>query len=529
MMNCTKNIFTVILFISCGLLSCSSEKTEKEEKAPNVLFILVDDMGYADLGYAGSTFHETPNIDKLASESWQFTNGYSGSRVCSPARATIMTGQFTATHGITDWIGAKTGEAWRDLNRHDPMLPADYQYHLPKESTSLAEAFQAGGYKTFFAGKWHLGEEGNYPEDHGFEGNAGGWEKGSPMGGFFSPYNNPKLKDGPDGENLSLRLANEVAQFMAKSKEEPFLAFLSFYAVHAPVQTSKEKWSKYRDKAEAMGIADHGFEMGEKLPYRMVQDNPNYAGLVEYVDDAVGIVLQQLEALGIADNTIVVFTSDNGGVVAGDAFATSNIFVKGGKGQHWEGGVRVPYLIKVPGTQPEAPLVYPVVGADFLPTLIDYIPGDIAISQEIEGRSLKPLFSGESMPERPIFWHYPHYGNQGGVPSAMVREGEWKLIRYYEDGHEELYHISEDPFEENELSETFPEKKVALSELLGNYLDGKPVLMPTPDPTFDKALFQKRIEQMENDLLPRLEKQRLDFLDNDWQPNDDWWGSNPIK
>jgi len=524
MINLSKICLVSFCLTSLGLVSCASEEGEK---VPNVLFILVDDMGYADLGYAGSTFHETPNIDKLAKESWQFTNGYSGSRVCSPARATIMTGQFTSSHGITDWIGAKAGEAWREHKRHDPMLPADYVHHLPKESTTLAEAFKANGYKTFFAGKWHLGDEGNYPEDHGFDENVGGWDKGSPTGGFFSPYKNPKLKDGPDGENLTLRLANEVADFMGRSKEKPFFAFLSFYAVHAPVQTSKEKWAKYRDKAEAMGIADHGFEMGEKLPFRMVQDNPNYAGLVEYVDDAVGIVLQQLETLGLDENTIVVFTSDNGGVVAGDAYATSNLLVKGGKGQHWEGGVRVPYLIKVPGTQPQAPIDYPVVGADFLPTLVDFISGEVAISQEIEGTSLKPIIEGQKLQERPIFWHYPHYGNQGGVPSAMVRAGDWKLIRYYEDGHEELYRLPEDPFEENELSGAYPNKKEALSVLLGNYLNSKSVLMPLPDIEFDKVLFQKRIEQMENEMMPKLEKQRLNFLDKNWQPNDDWWGSAP--
>lgn len=300
-------ILSIVLLVFV-LFSCK----EEAQKPPNVLFILVDDLGYADLGYSGSPFHETPNIDALASQSFQFTHGYSGSRVCSPARATIMTGQFTASHGITDWIGAKTGEDWRDHQRHDPMLPADYEHQLSAESTSLAEAFKQNGYRTFFAGKWHLGDEGSYPEDHGFDENVAGWDKGSPAGGFFSPYNNPKITDGPDGENLTIRLAREVADFINNSKEDPFFAFLSFYAVHAPVQTSKDRWEKYRDKAESMGIRDNGFEMGEKLPYRIVQDNPNYAGLVASVDDAVGIVMEQLKSLGLEENTIVVFTSDNG-------------------------------------------------------------------------------------------------------------------------------------------------------------------------------------------------------------------------
>ncbi|MDN3689799.1 sulfatase [Cyclobacterium jeungdonense] len=512
----------LVFFISF-LFSCN----EEAQNPPNVLFILVDDLGYADLGFSGSPFHETPNIDQLASQSFQFTHGYSGSRVCSPARATIMTGQFTASHGITDWIGAKTGTDWRSHQRHDPMLPADYQHQLSAEATSLAEAFKQNGYRTFFAGKWHLGDEGSYPEDHGFDANVAGWDKGSPAGGFFSPYNNPKITDGPDGENLTIRLANEVADFMNSSKEEPFFAFLSFYAVHAPVQTSKERWEKYRDKAESMGIQETGFEMGEKLPYRTVQDNPNYAGLVASVDDAVGIVLERLRTLGLEENTIVVFTSDNGGVVAGDAFATTNLFVKGGKGHHWEGGIRVPYLIKVPGKTKGQSLDFPVVGADFYPTLLDLIGGKVDPTQTIEGMSLKPLLEGESSPERPIFWHYPHYGNQGGVPSAMVRLGDWKLIRYFEDGQEKLYNIPQDPFEEEEVSEQNPRIHSRLSDLLTNYLKEKAVSLPVPDPEFDQKLYNERLQEMEQVLMPRLEKQRLEFLSKDWQPNPDWWGSMP--
>ncbi len=513
-------VLPIALLVSV-LFACKQET----QIPPNVLFILVDDLGYADLGFSGSPFHETPHLDQLASESVQFIHGYSGSRVCSPARATIMTGQFTASHGITDWIGAKTGTDWRTHQRHDPMLPADYQHELSADATTLAEAFKQNGYRTFFAGKWHLGGEGSYPEDHGFDANVAGWDKGSPAGGFFSPYNNPKITDGPDGENLTLRLGREVADFITNSKEEPFFAFLSFYAVHAPVQTSKDRWEKYRDKAESMGIREKGFEMGEKLPFRTVQDNPNYAGLVASVDDAVGIVLDRLRSLGLDERTIVVFTSDNGGVVAGDAFATTNLLVKGGKGQHWEGGIRVPYLIKVPGKPAGKTLNYPVVGADFFPTLVDLAGLKTDPVQEIEGMSLVPLLDGETPSARAIFWHYPHYGNQGGVPSAMVRRGDWKLIRYFEDGHEELYHIPDDPFETQELSQENPAEHARLTALLSRYLEKKQVSLPVPDPEFDRELYNKRLEEMEQVLLPRLEKQRLDFLKEDWEPNSDWWGS----
>ncbi|MCC5935908.1 MAG: sulfatase [Lunatimonas sp.] len=507
-----------------ALFSCQKE----DQRPPNILFILVDDLGYADLGFSGSPFHDTPHLDQLAGESWQFTHGYSGSRVCSPARATIMTGQFTARHGITDWIGAKTGENWREHNRFDPMLPADYQHALDPAHTTLAEAFKAQGYHTFYAGKWHLGDEGSYPEDHGFDRNVAGWDKGSPVGGFFSPYQNPKVADGPAGENLTTRLAREVAAYMEEQREQPFFAMLSFYAVHAPLQTTQEKWAKYREKAHQLGVAPEGFEMGEKLPFRKVQDNPVYAGLVESVDDAVGIVINQLKTLGLYDNTIIVFTSDNGGVVAGDAFATSNLVVKGGKGQHWEGGTRVPYLIRTPYAQPTATITYPVTGADFFPTLLDLANQPLLPTQHLDGVSLKPLLQGYELPERSLIWHYPHYGNQGGVPSSVIRKGPWKLIHHWEDNHQELYHVLDDPLETENKIQQHPEVRATLGTELNHFLEQTYANLPQPDPMFDKEKYDARITDMRTRLLPNLEKQRMDFLDPTWQPNPDWWGSQPV-
>lgn len=335
-----KNCIILALIV---LFNCKKQEVITSIK-PNILFILVDDLGYHDLGVTGSTFYETPHIDQLANQSTVFTNGYAASRVCSPSRASIMTGKFTARHGITDWIGAKTGEDWRSRNRHDKLLPANYVYALPKEEVTIAEAMQQNGYKTFFAGKWHLGGEGSYPEDHGFDINIGGIETGSPRGGFFSPWHNPKLPNKKKGENLTMRLAEETADFISKHKDSTFFAFLSFYAVHAPIQTTEGKWRKYRNKADSMGIAEKGYTMERVLPIRQVQDNPIYAGLVETMDTAVGFVLKALEANGVADNTIVVFTSDNGGVASGDHYATSNLPLRGGKGYQWEGGIKSPVL-----------------------------------------------------------------------------------------------------------------------------------------------------------------------------------------
>jgi arylsulfatase A-like enzyme len=343
--------YKLFLVLFLMMFSCKNieqktvAKISKIPQKPNILFILVDDLGINDLSYTGSTYYETPNIDALANQSFVFTQGYAASRVCSPSRATIMTGKFTARHGITDWIGAKTDTDWRSNNRHDKLLPAKYLEALPKEDITLAEAMKANGYTTFFAGKWHLGDVGSFPEDHGFDINIGGYESGGPKGGYFSPYENPKLDEKEPGENLTLRLANETSQFIKQKNEQPFFAFLSFYAVHGPIQTTQEKWGKYRNKSEKEGIKEAGFVMEKKLPIRQLQDNPIYAGLVESMDDAIGIVLKALKEANLDKNTIVIFTSDNGGVSSGDSFSTSNLPYKGGKGYQYEGGIREPYFI----------------------------------------------------------------------------------------------------------------------------------------------------------------------------------------
>ena len=256
------------------LLAACKPPVIKPSKPLNVLLILVDDLGHADLGITGSNFYQTPNIDSLGAASVIFKQGYAGSRVCSPSRATIMTGKFTPAHGITDWIGAKTGVAWREHQRHNKLLPAEYTHQLAQSEVTLAEATKLSGYKTFYAGKWHLGGTGSYPEDHGFDTNVGGWEKGSPIGGYFAPWENPKLNYQQNGENLTMRLASETAAFIRKNKDSKFFAVLSFYAVHSPIQTTREKWSKYQQKASAGGIKPTGFKMERVFPIREVQDNP---------------------------------------------------------------------------------------------------------------------------------------------------------------------------------------------------------------------------------------------------------------
>lgn len=521
----TKKYFLLLLFVTAlfGLNACNEPESRKDK--PNVLFILVDDYGYTDCSVMGSKYYETPNIDRIANEGMLFTDGYATCQVCSPSRASILSGKFPARHGITDWIGAKTGEEWSKLGRATKLLPPDYADHLQQRYTTLPEALKEAGYTTFFAGKWHLGEKGSWPEDHGFDINKGGWDVGSPKGGYYAPWENPNLPSGPDGENLTMRLAKETVNFIQENKDTSFFAYLSFYAVHGPIQTTQQKWAKYRDKAKAMGIAESGFEMGRFLPIRQHQDNPVYAGLVESTDDAIGYVLNALDELGLAENTIICFTGDNGGVVAGDAFATSNKPLRGGKGYQYEGGIREPFFIKVPELGNGQKCNMPVTGTDFYPTILELCGADLKPEEHVDGVSLVPLLKGKTIAERPLIWHYPHYGNQGGEPSSIIRLGNWKLIHYYEDGREELYNLKSDLSETNNIATENPEKVEEMSRKLFEMLEEMDARFPKQDPTWtaerEKAYLQKVIDKK----WPELEKARLWMLSPDFDPKNNWWGS----
>lgn len=529
---CKKLIFVSTLF----LLGCKSMTINEQAKQlkvknssikPNILFILVDDLGIHDLGITGSVYYETPNVDLLAKESTIFTNGYAASSVCSPSRASILTGKFTARHGITDWIGAKSGIEWRTKNRHDKLLPADYLQNLPKNEMTLAEALKDAGYKTFFAGKWHLGDEESSPEDHGFEINKGGFYAGSPLGGYFSPWNNPKLTNREKGENLTMRLAFETAEFIHENKDAPFFAFLSFYAVHAPLQTSEIKWIKYRDKAEEQGIAQKGYGMERDLPIRVVQDNPVYAGLVETMDDAVGVVIAALEMNGVADNTIVVFTSDNGGVASGDHYATSNLPLRGGKGYQWEGGIKEPFFIKIPWlSNANSQTDFPVISTDFYPTLLDLADLPLQPEQHVDGISLKPLLEGKDLTKkRSLYWHYPHYGNQGGEPNSIVQKNRWKLIHYWEDGRQELFKLPSTEKDHLNVIAQYPEIANDMSEDLMSWLKEVGARLPENDRTYDSEKDKKRHFKIVNNVLPSLEKERMELLSKDFKPDENWWKS----
>ena len=513
-------------FVSLILILGGYTDAYSNEK-PNVVFILADDLGWNDLSNEGSTFYESPNIDRIANEGMKFTQGYATCQVCSPSRASIMTGKYPARLNITDWIGAGMGKGWK---RNTKLLPATYEKHLPHADVTVAEAFKESGYRTFFAGKWHLGGKDSYPEDHGFEFNVGGTERGYPIGGFFSPYSNPKMKDGPVGEQLPLRLGQETADWIEKHKDERFFAFLSFYSVHAPIQSTKALWKKYRDKAIKNPQPEKRFKMDGRLPVRQVQDNPLYAGMVESMDDAVGMVLETLDRLKLTDNTIIVFTSDNGGVSAGDGKATSNLPLRGGKGRQWEGGIREPFYIRLPNGKSGTCSV-PVTGADFYPTLLELCELPPMKEQHVDGMSLLPLLNkdsesaaSKSIENRNLYWHYPHYGNQGGDPSSIVRSGDWKLIWYHEDNHYELYDVKKDIGEQNNVIDSNGDVFFRMSQNLKQWLTSVDARMPTTNENFNDIEFARQQDRMRDQRMPNLEKSSARLLSQDYQPpKKGWW------
>jgi arylsulfatase A-like enzyme len=498
-------------------------------KRPNFLFILADDLGWCDLSAAGSDYYESPNIDRIAAEGMCFTQGYAACQVCSPSRGSILTGKYTPRHGVTDYIGARWGEAWRQGGRGNKVLPPAYEHSLRAGEITFAEALRRSGYRTFFSGKWHLGSEGAYPEDFGFEINKGGWSSGLPKGGYFSPWDNPKLEPGPKGESLPIRLARETARFIDDHKDQPFLAYLSFYSVHSPIQTSRDRWEKFRRKAVAQGGPEKRFLFDRNLPVRQVQDCPIYAGMIEAMDEAVGLVLNVLDRHGLAGNTIVCFTSDNGGVSSGDAYSSSMLPLRGGKGRQWEGGIREPFFFRVPGlVKAGSTCAVPVSGIDFYPTFMELAGIPVPPEQVIDGMSMVTLLSGQrdgEIAERDLFWHYPHYGNQGGDPSSMIRSSSWKLIHYYEDGHDELYNLDTDPGEQTDVIAESGEKAQELRKRLDRWLVEVDAKLPNPDPEYDPDKEKARIRSLEYELMPKLEAEHAEYLDPGWQPNEDWWGS----
>ena len=454
---------------------------------PNFVFILLDDLGWRDLGCYGSEFYETPNLDRLAAEGMRFTDAYAACPVCSPTRASIMSGKYPAAVGVTDWIGAHT---------KGKLIDAPYVDHLPLEEKSLARALKEGGYATWHVGKWHLGNRPYYPENHGFDVNVGGCRWGYPPNGYFSPWRIETLEDGPEGEYLTDRLTDEAIQLI-RGSDAPFFLHLCYYAVHTPIQGKPEYVERFAGKAAEMGLdkietfAEGPFfpcehKKDRRIRRRLIQSDPAYAAMVQSVDENVGRLLQAISDAGQADNTVVVFTSDNGGLATAEGSPTSNRPLSEGKGWMYEGGTREPLMVKWPGvTTPGSVCPVPVTSPDFYPTMLEAAGLDPIPEQHRDGVSLVPLLKGgDQLDREAIYWHYPHYGNQGGTPGSSLRAGDYKLIEFFEDGRLELYNLRDDIGEERDLAAAEPALAQKLHKMLVSWRTEVEAKIPEPNPDY---------------------------------------------
>ena len=438
------------------------------ERKPNFIFILVDDLGWTDLGCQGSKFYETPNIDRLAAQGMRFTQAYSAGTVCSPTRAALMTGKYPARLRLTDWIKGH-------VRPYAKLQVPDWTMHLPLEERSIAEALKDAGYATASIGKWHLGGPEFFPEQHGFDENIGGCDQGQPPS-YFSPYGIPTLTDGPKGEFLSDRLTDEALKFIERHRAQPFFVYLPHYAVHTPLMGKSNVVAKYERKADPQSP----------------QRNAKFAALVESVDDSVGRILRKLAELGLAEETVIFFMSDNGGLVLNDV--TSNLPLRAGKGSAYEGGVRVPLFIKWPGvTPPGSTCDTPVITPDCYPTMLQLAGVKPAANQIIDGESLVPLLRQNGGLRRDaIYWHYPHYHPGGARPYSAIRQGDWKLIEFFEDQQVELYNLRDDVSERTDLAAKLPARVSALRDKLRVWRQETGAQMPTANPAADPARDEPR-------------------------------------
>jgi len=425
---------------------------------PNIIMLLIDDLGWRDLVCYGSEFYETPNLDRLAAEGMRFTHAYASCPVCSPTRASIMSGKYPARVGVTQFIGGHTVGKLQDV---------PYFCQLPMSEYSVARALRDGGYQTWHVGKWHLGDGSTSPSNHGFDVNVGGCGWGMPKHGYFSPYHMPNLENGPDGEYLTDRLTDEAIGLMRdRDADRPFFLNFNHYAVHTPIQSPPALIEKYEQKARDLGLdKKDAIEVGEHFPCqhkrtkrverRLFQSHAAYAAMVENLDTNIGRLLDALDDLGIADDTLVIFTSDNGGLSTAEGSPTCNLPLSEGKGWMYEGGNRVCQIARWPKRIAGGSTCnVPTTSTDYYPTFLEAAGLPLKPQQHRDGVSLMPLLDGgDSIDRNAIFWHYPHYSNQGGAPACSVRSGDWKLIEHFEDGRLELFNVVEDEGEQHNVAQ----------------------------------------------------------------------------
>ena len=431
---------------------------------PNIVLILADDLGWTDLSGYGSDLYETPHIDRLARDGMKFTQAYSACTVCSPTRAAILTGKYPARLHVTDWIPGLPPE-------NPKLLVPDWTKHLPLEEVTLARALKSAGYATASIGKWHLGGEEYYPEKHGFDINVAGSSSPAPPS-YFAPYKIATLPDGPDGEYITDRLGEEAVRFIEQHKDKPFFLYLPQFAVHTPIQGKPALVQKYRAR---------------KRP-GLHQTNAMYAAMIESMDDSVGRIRRKLEELKLADHTLVIFASDNGGRVP----TTSNHPLRVGKGSCYEGGTRVPLIVHWPGvTKPGSVCEKPVISMDLYPTLLEIAGQKEAAGKGVDGASLVALLRQDGdLKREALFWHYPHYQHYqlgGTTPYGASRAGDFKLIEFFDDMRVELYDLREDIGEQRNLSVQMPAKADELRARLHAWRKEVGAQMPSRNPDYDPS------------------------------------------
>jgi arylsulfatase A-like enzyme len=482
---------------------------------PNVIVILIDDLGRNDLGCYGSTFHKTPHLDRLAADGMKFTHAYAACPVCSPTRAALLTGKYPARLHLTDWLPGRPDRPDQKLLR-----PAIRQ-QLPLDEITLAEALKAGGYATGHIGKWHLGGKGFEPQMQGFDVNIAGDHTGTPLS-YFAPFRGakdgrfmPGLEQAADGEYLTDRLTAEAEKFIDKNKGRPFFLYLPHYAVHIPLRAKKELIAKYQSDGK---------------PGR--QNNPVYAAMIESMDDSVGRIVKKLDELKLTERTIIVFTSDNGGLCTTEGAntpATVNSPLREGKGFLYEGGIRAPLIVKWPGVvKPGSECAVPVSTIDFFPTLLEAC--GVKSDAKPDGVSLVSLLKGGTDLKRDaLYWHYPHYANQGNKPGAVIRAGDFKLIHFFENDRLELYDVKNDQGEIQNLNEKRPEvakelhaKLLAWQKEVGaQMMRPNPNYVPNPqaaDGTITLPAKSADIHGIQLRYEPLPHKNTLGF----WTRRDDW-------
>ena len=440
-----RDFLKVVGFGAASLLLGGGIATARRRK-PNFVFILIDDMGWKDVGFMGSEFYETPKIDKLASEGMVFSNAYANAPNCAPTRACLMSGQYGPRHGIYT-----VGSSARGKAQNRKLIPIENTTVLDDGIVTIAEALRGAGYVSASMGKWHLGDD---PRSQGFDVNVGGNKAGHPRS-YFSPYKNNDLKDGPLGEYLTDRLTAEALKFIEANKDETFFLYLPHYAVHTPIQAKKKLIEKYKKKSPSGG-----------------QGNAAYAAMVESTDDGVGRIMDKLDELGIGEDTVVIFFSDNGGHGA----VTSMAPLRGSKGMLYEGGIREPMIVRWPGKVKAGSVCdEPVISIDFYPTMLEMAGAKKPAGQVLDGESIVGLLTGKGKIKREaIYWHFPAYleGNRNSkspwrtTPAGAVRCGDYKLIEFFEDGRVELYNLADDISEKNDLSDSMPDKAKELHEKL---------------------------------------------------------------